>query len=685
MERGAQGAPMNNPLLQGGELPAFAEIRPEHVTPALDVLLAAADAALQRVVGPDVPTDYDAISAVLDVAVERLHTAWGHVSFLQSVADTPELRAAHAENLPRVIDFSTRLGADARLFAKYKALATGPAAALLVPARSKALADALRDFVLGGAELQGPPRQRFASIQERSGALSQSFGDHVLDATDAFELFVTEADLAGVPEDVRRAAREAAAAAGREGCKLTLQSPCYGPVMQFATQRALREQLYRAQGTRASEFGPPAQDNTAVMQQLVQLRQEEAALLGLPSYAHLSLVAKMARSPEEVLDFVRDLGRRARPSAERELAELREFAAHELGISELQAWDRSFASERLKQSRYAFSSTEVKQYFTEPRVLDGLFGLVEALFGVAIRADSAPVWHDSVRFYRVHRGGEPIAAFYLDLHARPGKGAGAWMTEARQRWARPEGLLQLPLAHLVCNFAPPVGTQPALLTHDDVITLFHEFGHGLHHMLTRVDDLAVSGIAGVEWDAAELPSQFMENFCWEWQVVQRLTAHAATGQPLPRALFDQMLAARNFQNGLSMLRHCELALFDMRLHLEPGNAGRVQALAQEVSDEVSLVPPPAFYRYPHSFTHLFDGGYAAGYYGYAWAEVLSADAYSAFEETGLLDAATGQRFREHILEVGGSRPAMESFKAFRGREPRLDALLRHQGLAAGGK
>ena len=670
---------MSNPLLSTAELPAYASIRPEHVTPALDVLLAEADAALERAVGPEVPADYDAMAAVLDTAVERLRFGWGQVGFLQSVADTPEMRAAHADNLPRVIDFYTRLGADARLYAKYKAVAASPAAALLNPARRKVLADALRDFVLGGAELQGAARARFAVIQDRMGALSQQFRDHVLDATDAFELFVPDSDLAGVPDDVVQAARADAAARGRSGCRLSLQAPCYSPVMQYARQQRLREQLYRAHSTRASEWGPPERDNAAVMSELLALRQEEAALLGLPSYSHLSLVPKMAQSPDEVLGFLHDLAQRARPHAERELAELRAFAAKELGLHELQPWDRAYASEQLKQQQFAFSSSEVKAYFTAPRVLQGLFNLIQTLLGVTIREDSAPYWHPSVRFFRVLRGAEPVAAFYLDMQARTGKGSGAWMDDARQRWQRPEGRLQLPIAHLVCNFAPPVGAQPALLTHDDVITLFHEFGHGLHHMLTRVDELAVAGIAGVEWDAVELPSQFMENFCWEWEVVQRMTQHVDTGLPLPRALFDRMLAARNFQNGLNLLRHSEMAVFDMRLHLEAGSAARVQALADEVNAQVSVLP--AAPRYANTFTHLFDGGYAAGYYSYAWAEVLSADAYSAFEEAGVLDPATGQRWREQVLEVGGSRSAMDSFTAFRGRAPSLDALLRHQGLA----
>ncbi|MFM7506870.1 MAG: M3 family metallopeptidase, partial [Rubrivivax sp.] len=557
-----------NPLLAHEGAPDFAAVRPEHVTPALDRLLADAEAALERAVGPEVPADWDALAAVLDVAVERLNVAWGHVSHLQSVVDTPELRAAHTANLPRVIEFSTQLGADARLFAKYKAIKAAQHEQLS-PARRKALDDALRAFELGGAELQGAARERYAAIQDRAGELSQRFGEHVLDATDAWHLDVPEAQLDGVPADVRQAAREAAAAAGVDGCRLTLKLPCYLPVMMHARHRPLRQTLYRAYMTRASEFGDPAHDNTALMQELLQLRHEEAALLGYGTYADAALVTKMARSPAEVLGFVRDLAQRARPFAERELAELRAFAGAALGLDELGPWDRAFASEQLKQARYAFSSEEVRQYFTEPTVLNGLFRLIETLFDVGIREAAAPVWHDDVRYHALERDGQVIAGFYLDLHARPGKQQGAWMNDCRGRWLRPEGALQLPVAHLVCNFAPPVGGKPALLSHDDVLTLFHEFGHGLHHMLTQVDELAVAGISGVEHDAVELPSQFMENFCWEWDVLQKLTAHVDTGEPLPLALYERMLAARHFQTGLQLLRQCEFGLFDMRLHSEP--------------------------------------------------------------------------------------------------------------------
>ncbi len=680
----------SNALLDTGDLPAFEAIRPEQVTPAVQQLLAEAQAALDRAVSDATPADYDALSRTLDVPIERLGRAWGAVNHLNAVADRPELRAAYNENLPVVTEFHSRMGADERLYAKYKALNAAPEAAALSAPRQRALANAMRDFVLAGAELQGEAKARFQQIQERLAALSQSFSEHVLDATDGFSLVVGEDRLDGVPADVREVARQAAAAEGAaEGFKLTLHFPCYIPVMQYATDRSLRETLYRAYVTRASEFGPEALDNTVVMSEILSLRQEEAALLGYRSYAEVSLVPKMAESPRQVMDFLRDLGRRARPYAEQDLAEMRRFAAAELGLPDLQAWDLMFVAERLKEARYAFGEQEVKQYFTEPRVLEGLFRIIETLFEVAIRPDQASVWHPSVRFFRIERAGQLVGQFYLDLYARPGKRPGAWMDDVRGRWKRPEGGLQTPVAHLVCNFASPVTVdgreRPALLTHDDVITLFHEFGHGLHHMLTRVEDIGVAGISGVEWDAVELPSQFMENFCWEWDVLKRLTAHVDTGEPLPRALYDKMLAAKNYQSGLQTLRQVEFALADMRLHDEPDAAARVQQVIAEVRAEVAVVQPPAFNRMAHTFSHIFAGGYAAGYYSYKWAEVLSADAWSAFEESAVdgsvLNVETGRRYRQAVLEAGGSRPAMDSFKAFRGREPRIDALLRHQGMA----
>ncbi len=702
---------MNNPLLLSTGLPAFAELRVEHIRPAIQELLRQADAALEQVVSDAVPATYEAVSAVLSVATERLGRAWSAVSHLKEVRSTPEWRAACNEMLPAVTEFHTRLGSDERLYAKYKAIAASPAAASLSAPRRQALSHSLRDFALSGAELTGEAKARYAQIQERSAELSQQFSEHVMDATDGFAYWATADELDGVPDDVVQSTREAAAADGKDGHKITLHQPCYVPVMQYATQRALRETLYTAYATRASELGPPELDNTALMQELLALSQEEAQLLTYPNYAALSLVPKMAESPQQVLGFLRDLAARAKPFAERDLQALRDFAQQELSgfglnAENLQAWDLPFVSEKLKQARYAFSEQEVKQYFTEPRVVQGLFKIIETLFGVSIAQDQAQVWHDDVRFYRIERDGQLVGQFYLDLHARTGKRPGAWMDEVCGRWLRPQGDLQTPVAHLVCNFAAPVlvagppqdqeiplggatpqgsrGSEthrPALLTHDDVTTLFHEFGHGLHHLLTRISDIGVSGISGVEWDAVELPSQFMENFCWEWEVLKTLTAHVDTSEPLPRALFDKMLAAKNFQSGLQTLRQIEFGLIDMRLHAEPGCQADVQALVDEVRSEVSVFPPPAFNRAQHTFSHIFSGGYSAGYYSYKWAEVLSADIWSAFEEEGVFNAETGSRYLRHILEVGGSRAAMESFKAFRGREPLIDALLRHQGMA----
>ena len=678
-----------NPLLATEGLPEFAAVRPEHIAPAMAELLAAAAAALERVVGDDVPAEHQAVSAIIDVAVERLERAWDAVAHLNAVVDTKELRAAYTGMLPQVTAFRARLAADERLYAKYKAIATSAGAARLGVAERKGLANAIRDFVLSGAELQGAAKARFKQIQERKAELSQKFAEHVLDATAAGAFYVDEAELPDVPVDVLAAARAAAEADGRSGCKVTLQVPCYLPLMQYCSNRALRERLWTAYVTRASELGAAEHDNSAVMRELLRLRQEEARLLGYRNYAELSLATKMAESPAEVLAFLRDLAARARPSAERDLAELRDFARQELGLADLQVHDLLYASEKLQQHRYSFSEQEVRQYFPLPKVLDGLFRIVETVFEVEISPDQAPVWHDDARFFKIERVADGVrrlvGQFYLDPFARTGKRSGAWMDDVHCRWLRPGGKLQTPVATLVCNFAAPVGGRPALLRHDDVRTLFHEFGHGLHHMLTQVDDLAVSGINGVEWDAVELPSQFMENFGWEWDVLQALTAHVDTDASLPRALYERMLAAKNFQSGMQMLRQVEYAWIDMRLHAEPGSDARIAAIVDEVRREVAVLLPPPCNRFLHAFSHVFSGGYAAGYYSYKWAEVLSADAWSAFEEATANGPAAqrevSRRYREQVLEMGGSRSAMENFKAFRGRAPRIDALLRHQGLA----
>ena len=671
-------ATTNNPLLDFNDLPLFDRIKPEHVAPAVDTLLADAEAALQTVTAPEFPADWNAISKVLDVASERFSRAWGAVGHLNAVADTPELRAAYNEAMPRVTAFWTRLGSDERLYAKYKAIDV----ATLNAEQRQAHRNAVRNFVLGGAELQGDAKKRFADIQERQAELSQKFSENALDATDAFAYYAKLGELEGVPEDVVSAARAAAEADGKDGYKLTLKMPCYLPVMQFAKSSALRETLYRAYVTRASEFGDPAFDNTALITEILALREEEAKLLGYKNFGELSVVPKMAESPEQVVKFLRDLATKARPYGERDLADLRAFASEQLGITDPQPWDWSYIGEKLKEARYAFSEQEVKQYFPAPKVMAGLFKIVETLFEVSIRRDSAPTWHPSVEFYRIERAGQKVGQFYLDPSARAAKRGGAWMDDVRARWLRPDnGVLQTPVAQLVCNFASGVDGKPPLLTHDDVTTLFHEFGHGLHHMLTQVNERDVSGISGVEWDAVELPSQFMENFCWEWDVLSHMTAHVDTGEPLPRALFDKMTAAKNFQSGLQTLRQVEFALFDMRIHAEPDAASKIQQVLDEVRSEVTVLMPPAFNRFQHSFSHIFAGGYSAGYYSYKWAEVLSADAWSAFEETGVLNPETGRRYRTEILEAGSARSAMENFKAFRGREPQIDALLRHQGMS----
>ncbi|APW43132.1 M3 family metallopeptidase [Rhodoferax saidenbachensis] len=675
-----------NPLLQFDALPLFDQIRPEHVAPAIENLLAQASTALETVTAPDFPAQWDAIARELDVSTEKLGTAWGAVSHLNSVADTPELRAAYNAALPLVTEFWTRLGADERLYAKYKAINVNA----LNAEQRQAHKNAVRNFVLGGAELQGEARTRFAEIQEKQAELSQKFSENTLDATDAFSYYAAKNELDGVPDDVQQAALAAAQAEGKEGYKLTLKMPCYLPVMQFAASSALRQTLYRAYVTRASDQADASGlkfDNGQNIRSILALRQEEARLLGYPNFGAVSVVAKMADSPQAVITFLRDLAHKARPFAEKDLADLRAFARDNLGLSDPQAWDWPYISEKLKEARYSFSEQEVKQYFTAPKVLAGLFKIVETLFDVAIQRDSAPVWNAGVEFYRIERGGQLVGQFYLDPSARSGKRGGAWMDDVRTRWLRPDnGKLQTPVAHLVCNFADGVDGKPALLTHDDVTTLFHEFGHGLHHMLTQVNERDVSGISGVEWDAVELPSQFMENFCWEWNVLQHMTAHVDTGAPLPRALFDKMLAAKNFQSGMQTLRQIEFSLFDMLLHTEHDPANDFMPLLAQVRKEVSVLQPPAWSRAMHTFSHIFAGGYAAGYYSYKWAEVLSADAYAAFEETarpdGLPNVETGRKYRQAILEAGGSRPAMESFKAFRGREPSLDALLRHQGMAA---
>jgi oligopeptidase A len=672
-----------NPLLDFTGLPRFEEIKPEHVEPAIEQLLAENRALIARLLDDTAQPTWVGFVLPMEDANERLSRAWGPVGHLNAVMNSPELREVYNATLPKITQYYAELGQNQMLFDKFKALRNSPEFEGLSAARKKIVENELRDFRLGGAELPDAQKARFLQIQERLAELSSRFSDNLLDATNDYSLLIeNRAELDGLPDDVLQAAQEAAQAADKSGWLFTLKAPSYMPVMQYAENRSLREKMYRAYGTRASEFGKPEWDNTGVMDEIIKLRGEEAHLLGFANYGELSLASKMASSPQQVIDFMRELAKRARPFAEKDLAELREFARSELGNLELQSWDVPYFSEKLREQRYAFSEQEVKQYFPEDAVLSGMFKLVETLYGLRIKPSRAPVWHDDVRFFDIRdQQDQLVGQFYLDLYARNSKRGGAWMDDVITRRRKDSGI-QTPVAYLNCNFSPPVGNKPALFTHDEVITLFHESGHGLHHLLTEVEDLGVSGINGVEWDAVELPSQFMENFCWEWEVLRGMTRHGDTGKALPRDLFDKMLAAKNFQSGLQTLRQIEFALFDMLMHsnFEAGGGKSILQLLDEVRAEVAVLMPPAFHRFPHSFSHIFSSGYAAGYYSYKWAEVLSADAYSLFEDNGVLNPDVGARFRSEILAMGGSRGAMQSFTAFRGREPNIDALLRHSGL-----
>ncbi len=678
-----------NPLLDFSGLPRFDAIQPADVAPAIGELLLDTRELVARLTDAGVPATWNDFAAPLADGIERLGRAWGIVGHLHGVNDVPAWRDAYNAMLPEVSRFFAELGQNLELFAKYKAIRASADYAELSPAQRRIVDNEVRDFRLSGADLPEAQKPRFQVIAEELASLSAKFSENLLDATNAFSEMVTdEARLKGLPADACQAAREAAQKDGANGWKFTLHMPSYLPVMQYAEDRALRAAMYRAYATRASEFGAPELDNAPLIRRILELRREEAQMLGYANYAEVSLVPKMAESVEQVLAFLRDLAHKARPFAQNDVAELERFARDEHAIDRLEPWDLAYASEKLLQARYAFSEQEVKQYFTEDKVLAGLFSVVETLFGVRLKPDAAPVWHEDVRFFRIEdREGALVGQFYIDLYARDTKRGGAWMDDAitRRRLAGQDArAIQTPVAYLACNFSRPVGGKPATFTHDEVATLFHETGHGLHHLLTRVDELGVSGIHGVEWDAVELPSQFMENYCWEWDVVRRMSAHVDTGEALPRALFDKMLAARNFQSGMQTLRQIEFALFDMLLHsdFDPSGERSVLDLLAEVRREVAVLVPPEWHRFPNSFSHIFAGGYGAGYFSYKWAEVLSADCYAAFEEAGdPFDATTGTRFLDEIIAAGGVRPALENFRAFRGRDPQVDALLRHSGMS----
>ncbi|MDT0216469.1 M3 family metallopeptidase [Alcaligenes sp. AB3] len=682
-----------NPLLVPiDSLIDYPAIQPEHIEQAVDQLLALARQAVDTVSNDDSEPSWDNIVEPITDATETLYRAWSVAGHLNSVINTPELRKVYNQCLPRMSEFSTWVGLNRPLFLRYQALADSPAFTALTPQRQRIITLALRDFRLSGVQLEGQAREDYARISEELAQTSQQFSEHVLDAIDQWHYLVTDqAELDGIPDDVLAAAQRAAQENDQQGWRLTLKMPCYLPVMQYARNQTLRELMYRAYTTIASDQGDTQFDNSQPIETLLNLRAQEASLLGFASYAHMRLETRMADTPEQVMSFLRDLAAKARPYARQDLDELQAFAQKELGLETLQAWDVPFSAERLREQRYAYSEDEVKQYFTEPAVLSGLFKVIQRLFDVTLRAADAPVWHPAVRPFEVMASdGKVLGYLYMDLHARQGKQGGAWVDSERSRRRLGEELC-LPIAYLVCNFAEPQPGRPALLTHDDVITLFHESGHALHTLLSRVDDPAASAFSSVEWDAIELPSQFMENFCWEWPVVQMLTAHVETGEHLPRALYNKLNLARNFQSGMQMVRQLEFSLFDMLIHSRDSGLSidAVMEILDQVRQEVAVLFPPEWHRFPHQFSHLFAGGYGAGYYSYKWAEVLSADAYSAFEEKAYthsdgardtLDSNTGHRFWREILSVGGERPAADSFRAFRGRDPSITALLRHSGL-----
>lgn len=677
---------MDNPLLELEGLPPFSRIKPEHAEPAIDRLLAQSREQIDALLRQPPPFSWRNLIEPLELIDDRIGRSWSPVSHMNSVVNNPALREAYNACLPKLSDFATEMGQNEQLCEAYKAVADGEEH--LDSAQRKLLENALLDFHLSGVDLPPAEKDRFKQISQELSRLTSKFEENLLDATNAWHKLISDADdLSGLPQSALDLARQTAEQRGEAGWMLTLEFPSYLPVMTYADDRKLRYEVYQAFATRASDQGPQAGqwDNGAIMEDILALRHEQAQLLGFTDFAERSLARKMARSSNQVLDFLNDLARRSHAQARKELAELEAFARSRYGAGDLQAWDIGYYSEKLRQERYAITQEELKPYFPETRVLPGMFAVVERLYGIEIRqVEGVDSWHPDVRFFEIRdQHGELRGQFYLDMYARPHKRGGAWMDGCINRMFTGQ-VDQLPVAYLTCNFSPPVGDKPALLTHDEVQTLFHEFGHGLHHLLTRIDYPAVSGINGVAWDAVELPSQFMENWCWEREAMALFSGHYQSGEPLPDEMFQKMLAAKNFQSGMQMVRQLEFSLFDFRIHREydPQQGGRIYPILQQVRDQVAVIRPPAFNRFAHGFSHIFAGGYAAGYYSYKWAEVLSADAFSLFEERGVFDRQTGHSFLCNVLERGGSADAMDLFLAFRGREPNIDALLRHSGIAA---
>ena len=674
---------MTNPILFRDSLPLFDQIKPSHISPAIECILKEANSLIHslKVMGGSI--SWENFVEPIEMVSEKISRAWGQIGHLNAVVNSDDLRKAYNDNLIKLTEFYTNLSQDEVLYKKYQSLKDGEIFESLTPSQKRIIDNVLREFKLGGAELNELEKARFKVIQEKLAKLSTQFEENILDATNEFSIFVGDADdLQGIPEENIKKAQSEAIEDKKEGYKFTLHFPSYLPVMQYAEDRNLREKLYRGYATRASELASPKFDNTKLIDEILALRYESAKLLGFNHFTEMSLVTKMAKSNEEVVSFLMDLANKAKPFALKDMEELSAFSKT-LGIEKSEAWDIAYVSEKLRQAKYSFSENEVKQYFPEHRVLKGLFKVVETIFKLKIIKTDAPTWHKDVSFYSIKNDGdELVGQFYFDLYARNHKRGGAWMDEAISRYKN-SFESSYPVAFLTCNFSSPSENKPALFSHDDVITLFHEFGHGLHHMLTKVDEYSISGIKGVEWDAVELPSQFMENFCWEWDVVKHMTEHVDNKSPLPEALFKKMIEAKNFQSGMQTLRQIEFSLFDIRLHTQYNDQNKINSLKllETIRDEIAVVRPPAWNRFPNSFSHIFAGGYAAGYYSYKWAEVLASDAFSLFEEEGILSSNAGQKFQEEVLSKGGSRPAMESFVAFRGRAPSVDALLRHSGMA----
>ena len=674
---------MNNPVLNRQSLPLFDQIKPDHISPAIESILEEANTLIESLKKKSATASWENFVEPIEIISEKISRAWGQIEHLNAVVNSDNLRKAYNDNLIKLTEFYTNLSQDESLYKKYQSLKDSEAFKSLTSSQKRIIDNVLREFKLGGAELNETDKKRFKAIQEKLAKLSTQFEENILDATNEFSIFVDNLDeLRGIPEENIRKALADAKEDKREGYKFTLHFPSYLPVMQYADSRPLREKLYHAYATRASELASPKFDNTKLIEEILALRYESSKLLGFKNFTEMSLVTKMAKSSEEVISFLMDLANKAKPFALKDMDELKSFSKT-LNIEKLEAWDVAYVSEKLRQAKYSFSENEVKQYFPEHRVLKGLFKVVETIFKLKIIKSDAPTWHKDVSFYSIkNEDDELIGQFYFDLYARNHKRGRAWMDEAISRYKNSLESSH-PVAFLTCNFSSPSENKPALFSHDDVITLFHEFGHGLHHMLTTVDDYSISGIKGVEWDAVELPSQFMENFCWEWEVVKHMTEHVDNKDPLPKTLFDKMIEAKNFQSGMQTLRQIEFSLFDIRLHTEYSNQNKINPLTllETIRDEIAVVRPPSWNRFPNSFSHIFAGGYAAGYYSYKWAEVLASDAFSLFEEQGILSSHAGQKFKNEVLSKGGSRPAMESFVAFRGREPSVDALLRHNGMA----